>query len=373
MSNILKYYQGMQVTSQFYNCPCPFNLDSYQGCSHGCVYCFARGQEKRLNLNKRNKKSRGGKMYYYNSPSRLAHWCEYALSQAEDRYSKPHEVFFRHRVPVSIGAVSDPCQAALEPEYHVTEEFLKILRKYDYPIRLTTKNPALLYDILKRLGTGMNIVVGVSICTINDAYAAKLEPFAPSPTERLEAVKQIADLGYSVIIRAQPAIFPRSVNEAKELVERASRAGAWAINSEGLRLNDECRSSLLKDQRETMRHGLGHRIPHAWIYSYEINKQIVENYAELCERQGLLFYNANDWFREKIGCGGECCGTEALRNYELFNKNFRSFLWKMKRTNELDKCLYNFNFGNSGEKTRTIGDVINNFGKDNENEKRNQV
>ena len=74
-----------------------------------------------------------------NSSERFGKWVNRTLAKDID-YNKPEEVAFKERIPLKIGATSDPFPYA-EVEEKITYGFLKILKEIDYPVQISTKNP----------------------------------------------------------------------------------------------------------------------------------------------------------------------------------------------------------------------------------------
>ncbi len=175
------------VTSQFVICPIPFHLDTYKGCVHGCCYCFGRDL---VNWSRRTRDLLFADLEA-NSPRLFAGW----MRRVYGRRRNPRHaatVFINERVPLKIGAICDPCPPP-ERELRVTEEFLRILADYDYPVQIQTKNPEILREVLQRLGPGKNIVVSVTVISLDRQWTRRVEPGAPPPQSRLEAIKGITD------------------------------------------------------------------------------------------------------------------------------------------------------------------------------------
>ncbi len=121
---------------------------------------------------------------------------------------------------------SDPYQP-IEEKLKLTRQSLQILQNYDLKINLVTKSSAILNDlsILKKV---KRILVTISLTTLNERLAKKLEPKASSPQKRLEAVK-ILSKHLPVAVRLDPLIYSLNTAEIEELVEEVAISGAKQI------------------------------------------------------------------------------------------------------------------------------------------------
>ena len=341
--NIDRKFWSPSVTSQYLICPVPFHLDTYKGCMHNCCYCFGRDI---TNFHRRHT----GLSFEHlvaNDPDRLKEYLGKILTRPKD-FEQPETVFLHNRVPLKIGAISDPCPP-VELRAGITRDVLRILAEHDYPIEIQTKNPGVLYRVLSEIPERLNLTIAISLITLSDEWAAKIEPGAPRPSQRIRDIERITgDLGYPVMIKVQPAIYPRILEDLPDLVAEIKRAGAWAFNTEGLKVRitmpaeeQEIFAALGKAVREDYRGKFGKREASDYVLREEFKVEYIDSAEELAHRHGLKYFSADN---EPLGrgCGPECCGTEVLRDYQLFHYNLRSRAFGSFAKTELGECRINF-------------------------------
>lgn len=338
------------ITSQFTHCPVPFHMDTYKGCVFGCRYCFAVDLIK---FARRNSEHKEFNYLVGNRPDLFNNWIERTLNKEYD-YNKAEEVAFKERIPLKIGASSDPFPP-IERKEKITYDILKILHKYDYPVEIQTKNPIILAEYAKEF-IGANWTIAVTLVTTDEEFSKIIEPYAPLPSKRLEAIKQLTDLGFKVMIKIQPAIYPKILTDLPVLIEEASKVGVWAFNLEGLK----CRISMPKEEQATFQligdyldinirdfYKNERKLECNRGSDYEISNEkkmeIFKLATELASKYNMKYFNADNFMLKGIGCSCECCGTEVLRNYKLLSCDSRSNLFNNNKGSiELEKCAVNF-------------------------------
>lgn len=371
-SNLTRRFWSPSVTTQFRICPIPFHFDTYRGCHYGCIYCFARDF---IQFSRRNKvKSQQSQAWLEgNSPEGLQRWIDKVNSSDKYDYTKAETVAFKERIPVKIGATSDPFPL-VEKKEHITYDCLKIFDKYDYPIQISTKNPEVFLEYAKDF-VGSNIAFNVSCSFCDDDIAQKIEVGAISPTRRFEAIKKLSELGFKVMLRMQPFILPYSENVADRFVKTLKDCGVWAFQTEGLKL----RVVMPEKERliyEKIGHIFGFDILEDFkrngtieggdrVYKDEDKRRILQLYNDLSIKYGIKFFNADNLVDAKYGCGSECCGTEFLRNHKIWGGCFRSKVFQNENvlySEELGKCLVNFTRSTTNA-NKTIGECSEEYCK----------
>jgi len=124
------------------------------------------------------------------------------------------------------------CQAKEKTE-KISLKVMKLLKEYDYPVAISTKNKRIVEpEYLKLLGD-MKAVVQVSC--INYENLDKLEPGASTPDERFAAVKKCNDSGIPAHLRLQPFI-PEFINDMDEYIKRVRETGCKFVTIEHMKL-----------------------------------------------------------------------------------------------------------------------------------------
>jgi DNA repair photolyase len=183
-------------------CPGKLSLNPYTGCAHGCLYCYATSYIPRFS----DCRPKVGLL------DRLRH---------EVRGVEPG-------VLVSIANSSDP-YPPMERDLHLTRECIKILMDSRLRLQLVTKSDIVTRDI-DLLGS-MSCVVSITLTTINDELSRRLEPGAPLPGRRMQAIRLLRSRGVPVTARLDPIIPGINDSEIEDLVSEVCRAGAVHITS----------------------------------------------------------------------------------------------------------------------------------------------
>lgn len=282
-------------------------------------------------------------------------------------------VAFKERIPIKIGATADPFPL-VELKEHITYDCLKCFDKYDYPVQISTKNPEVFLEYASEFKDS-NIALNVSCSFCDDDIAKKIEVGAITPTRRFEAIKKLSDMGFKVTLRMQPFILPYSEDVAERFVRTIKECGAWAFQTEGLKLRVVMPEKervvyekigkvfgfdILKDFKANGCIEGGDR-----VYNDDDKRRILELYNSLSIKYGIRFFNADNLIDKKYGCGSECCGTEFLRNHKIWGGCMRSLAFGEDERNSLEfgKCLVNFTRATKqkGVVHRTIGELTSEY------------
>lgn len=334
------------LTSQFKICPVPYHMDTYRGCVYNCRYCFARDL---VTFARRKSEHKSFAYLTGNRSDLLNNWIQRTLEKEYD-YTKGEEVAFKERIPIKIGANSDPFPP-IESKARITYNILKVFEQYDYPLEIQTKNPAGLIEYMREF-KNPNWTIAVSLISTDQEFLDIAEPVAPKAIDRLTAIKQLTDYGLPVMVKIQPAIYPKVMEDLPQLLEAIKEAGCWAFNTEGLKLRvtmPESERKLYNELSDYM---------HFDLHSYYRREQKTGSDWELEDRKKMVYINYAQMFANKldlkyfvadnnmgsVGCGSECCGTEKLRDYRILGCNARtqSFPSVDHKSEHLEKTLVNF-------------------------------
>lgn len=147
----------------------------------------------------------------------------------------------KRRIPIHFGCVSDPFQPS-ELEHRVTYRLLKVLRQHNYPFVLSTKSDLVARPEYLSLVLDAPASVQVSFSTLDDDLARRLEPKAPPPSARLEALKCLSRHDVWTVARLQPFLYPKESIEAN-IFQRLAEASVRYIVLEHLRIPTNSRLS----------------------------------------------------------------------------------------------------------------------------------
>nr|WP_235512914.1 radical SAM protein [Aeromonas schubertii] len=192
--------------------PFDASINPYQGCEHGCIYCYARPSHAYLEL----------------SPGLDFETRIFAKRNAPEllraEFARPA---YRPRV-ICIGANTDPYQPA-EQRLRLTRELLKVMGDHGHPVTLITKSAMVLRDrdILAELAAEGLCRVMVSVTTLDETLRQRLEPRTTPGKGRLRVIEQLTRAGIPVGVLAAPMIPRLNEHELERILEGAAAAGAW--------------------------------------------------------------------------------------------------------------------------------------------------
>lgn len=189
------------------------SINPYRGCEHGCIYCFARPSHA----------------YHDLSPGIDFETRLFAKPSApallkKELAKKGYEVR-----PIAFGTNTDPFQP-IETKWRITRACMEVLAECRHPFTITTKSDRVtsVLDIIAPLAADKLVSVAMSVTSLTPEIARTLEPRAPRPEKRLEAVRKLAEAGVPVFVSIAPVIPAITDHEMEHILERAAAAGAKA-------------------------------------------------------------------------------------------------------------------------------------------------
>ena len=204
----------------------PFDqsINPYQGCEHGCVYCYARPSHSYLDL----------------SPGLDFETQIFYKPNAVTQLLAAWEKKSYNCKPITIGANTDPYQPA-EKEHSITRQLLEQFLACRHPVTLITKSNLVVrdLDLLSELAERNLCSVAISIPTLDDGLKRIMEPRVPSAAARLSAMHQLAQSGIPTSALVAPIIPAINDNEIESVLEAVATAGARQAHYIFLRLPHE--------------------------------------------------------------------------------------------------------------------------------------
>ncbi len=204
----------------------PFDqsINPYRGCEHGCAYCYARPSHAYLNL----------------SPGLDFETRLFAKTNAVERLREALAKPGYRPSPINLGANTDPYQP-IERRYRLTRGILETLLETGHPCTLVTKNALIErdLDLLVELARRRLVFAAVSVTTLDNRLAARLEPRASAPHRRLEAIARLSAAGVPTGVFAAPLIPMLNERELEAILEAARQAGAQIASYTLVRLPHE--------------------------------------------------------------------------------------------------------------------------------------
>lgn len=254
-----------------------YNMNIYRGCSHGCIYCDSRSE------------------CYRNDDFDIVCAKQDALRIIRDdlrRKTRPGVV--------STGAMSDPYNP-FERTEHLTRHALELLAAYGFGAAIATKSDLICrdIDILREIHAGAPVLCKLTVTTADDVLARVIEPHAPAPSARLDALARLADAGLPTCILLMPVLpwITDSEENILTLVRRAKEAGVpYIYPAFGLTMRDRQRAYFYQQldrafpglkQKYIARYGTRYECasPHA--------RRLWETFTRACDGAGI-FYQMRD-------------------------------------------------------------------------------
>jgi DNA repair photolyase len=204
----------------------PFDrsINPYQGCEHGCIYCYARPSHSYLDLSP-GLDFETRIFYKPNAATRLL-----------DEWEKPGY----DCKPITIGANTDPYQPA-EKSTRVTRQLLEVFKKHRHPVNLITKGNLITRDIdlLSWLAEHELCSVAISLPTMSASLKRIMEPRVPSAESRLRAIEELTRNGVPTSVLVAPIIPAINDAEIENILEAVAGVGASQASYIFLRLPHE--------------------------------------------------------------------------------------------------------------------------------------
>ncbi|MFH0988662.1 MAG: PA0069 family radical SAM protein [bacterium] len=198
-----------------------YSVNPYRGCEHGCIYCYARPSHEYLGF------SSG---LDFETKIMVKYDVAELLEREFRRRSWKPQV-------VALSGNTD-CYQPIERKLRLTRRCLEVFLKARNPVVVTTKNALVLrdLDIFKELASFNCVSVGISITTLREGLARKLEPRTSTPQKRLDTIQHLALAGIPVGVNAAPMIPGLTDSELSSILKQASDCGARFASYSILRL-----------------------------------------------------------------------------------------------------------------------------------------
>jgi len=199
-----------------------YSMNVYQGCEHGCIYCFARnsheywGYSAGLDFERKI-------MVKKNAPELLE-------EKLQSKNWKAHTI---------VMSGNTDCYQPAERKFQITRKCLELFHKYRHPVAIITKNSLITrdLDILSELAKDNLIAVNVSITSLSEKTRLLLEPRTATIQKRLETVRLLSEKGIPVNVMLAPIIPGINSHEILPLAKAAADYGALSIAYTVVRLN----------------------------------------------------------------------------------------------------------------------------------------
>lgn len=202
--------------------PAEYSMNPYQGCEHGCVYCYARNTHE-----------------FWGYSAGLDFERKIVVKQnAAELLAKTLDGKKWKPAPVMFSGNTD-CYQPIERKLAITRACLEVFLRYKHPVSLITKNSLILrdLDLLTKLAELRLVQVFVSITTLDEVLRRAMEPRTTSGQKRLDTIRQLTDAGIPVGVMIAPIIPGLNSHEIPGIMEASAQAGAKTAGFTLVRLN----------------------------------------------------------------------------------------------------------------------------------------
>ena len=202
--------------------PFDYSLNPYQGCEHGCVYCYARNVHQ----------------YWGYSAGLDFEQKLIAKPTAHDLLRKAFQNKNYKPSRISLSGNTD-CYQPLERKMEITRNLLKVFLDFQHPVGIITKNSLILrdLDILSELAKNNLAHVMVSITSMREDLRLAMEPRTATTKNRLNVIRHLTENGIPSGVMTAPIIPGLNSDEIPDLIKAAADAGAVAAGFTMVRLN----------------------------------------------------------------------------------------------------------------------------------------
>lgn len=201
-----------------------YSMNPYQGCEHGCVYCYARNTHP-----------------YWGYSAGLDFESKILIKRSAPevlarKLSSPKWV----PAPIMLSGNTD-CYQPAEAKFKLTRQILEVVERFNHPVGIITKSALILrdLDILSRLSEKRLVSVAISINTVTEGTRRLLEPRTASIPRRLNVIEELSKAGIYVTAMLGPLIPGLTDHEIMNIVEATSKAGAKNAGYITVRLNGD--------------------------------------------------------------------------------------------------------------------------------------
>lgn len=208
-----------------------YSMNPYQGCEHGCIYCYARnvheywGYSAGLDFERKI-------IVKKNAPDLLRKFL----------MNKNWEV-----VPIGLSGNTD-CYQPAERKFRLTRGLLEVCSEFNQPVGIITKNAAILRDIelLQEMGKKKLVSVLLSVTTLNEDLRRAMEPRTVSGHQRLKVIRTLSEAGIRTGVMLGPMIPGLNEHEMYDIMKAGSENGATFSAYTFIRLNGSIKE-IFKD------------------------------------------------------------------------------------------------------------------------------
>lgn len=199
-----------------------YSMNPYQGCEHGCVYCYARNTHE-----------------FWGYSAGLDFERNILIKKAAPELLEEKIKRKKWKASTIVMSGNTDCYQPAEQEYELTRKCLEVFLKYRHPVGIITKNALVLrdLDILKELNSYNLIGVNISVTSLSEKIRRTLEPRTASIQKRLKTIEALSKNNIPVNAMLAPIIPGINSHELLPLAKTVAEHGALSFGLTVVRLN----------------------------------------------------------------------------------------------------------------------------------------
>lgn len=199
-----------------------YSMNPYQGCEHGCIYCYARnsfeywGYSAGLDFERKI-------LVKKNAPQLLRKFL----------MNKNYQC-----IPISLSGNTD-CYQPAEKKFGLTRQILEVCNEFNQPVGMITKNAGILRDkdILAEMSKKKLVSILISITSFDEEVRRAMEPRTTTAKQRLKVINELSEAGVRMGVMLGPMIPGLNDHEMQRIMKAAGEAGARFSAYTFIRLN----------------------------------------------------------------------------------------------------------------------------------------
>lgn len=199
-----------------------YSMNPYQGCEHGCIYCYARnsfeywGYSAGLDFERKI-------IVKKNAPELLRKFLMNPGWECK---------------PIGLSGNTD-CYQPAEKKFRLTRQLLEVCLEFNQPVGIITKNAGVLRDkdLLEKLAKNKLVTVNVSVTSFDEELRRVMEPRTTTAKQRIRILKELTENGVNTNVLLGPMIPGLNEHEMHDILKAASEAGTRSAGYTFIRLN----------------------------------------------------------------------------------------------------------------------------------------
>jgi len=278
--------------SKLCTCPSKYSLNPYTGCAHGCIYCYASSYIKDFFL------------------------CRVKPNLLESLRRELKKIPTNSLI--SLSNTSDP-YAPMDAELKITRKCLETFKVYGMRVLIITKSNIVCRD--RDLLKEMKSAVTITITTFK--HYKKLEPNAPTPFERLEALEKLSKDGIPTGLRLDPIIPMLNESEVEEILKSAKDCGVKHVTASTFKPRWDSWERISKafpdiaEKIKRLYFKEGTKISNSWYLAQHIRKDLMVKVRQICDVFSLTFSSCREGFAE-LNTSSSCDGSHLITERNFF-------------------------------------------------------